>query len=877
MLKRHFAMLTAGTVLLGAGFCQAKVINALNCSYSAVSNAIAQASPGDTVQLPAGYAVWTNSETPITGITLAGTIINGTNFTTIGDNFPSTAMSFNRFFVVRPTNTALTRITGITFQDAGNAVHNYRGKMEFDSRANLPGTSWRLDHCNFVNLNGDNVFVHGFANSVIDHCTFVLQGIGVEQYGITLTDPFGDVSYATPPYYGTNVSPCSPLYIEDCIFTNIVPSSSSSAAYDAVGGARSVFRHNIVLNNFWVNHGNDTSARYRSCRSFEIYNNTFADSQGFVGAMDFRGGTGVIFSNTATGYTFFDTAENYRSVEYNYWGEAGGTDSWDSNSPTVFLTATNSGVSGGVLAIGPIGQGTVTVAGAQWVANQWAGYMFQDPKAGCYWYNGSPPQYLTNGQENAWLIQGNSANQLFFTAGKDYVLLVTNGDVFNIYYCGAALDQVGRGSGDLIQDLTVYTSSTSTTYTFNTVNGFGSSYVNNRIWPHQISEPLYAWGNTLNGNPAKFGSGYTSIVEGRDYTNNIVKPGYTPMTYPHPLVTGTNNTSGFAGSTPPGTYPLTVSGGAGSGNYAAGTVVNISALRVGGEAFANWSGDTNYLANPAIATTVLIMPANIVNLIATYTATNTLPQTGSTTGITDGLVAQWPLAGDVNDHFGLNNGVAYGSPFYLTGPAGTANSAILLNGSSQYVLTTGLGTFGNTCASGFTMTAWVQSSYTSSYEAIFGSQGMSGMAVSLYLNFAGSGVGAGKIEGVVRDGVNSLHTCDVQSNSGITDGNWHFIAWVDNPAANSGTIYVDGVPLNTVMPQSAAVATTGLANSMGLGIRSGLNDGLFNGALADCRIYSRTLSATEIGTLFSNGAATTANPTGVMPPTDLQAHPPGGQ
>src|ERR1039457_6873100 len=198
--------------------------------------------------------------------------------------------------------------------------------------------------------------------------------------------------------------------------------------------------------------------------------------------------------------------------------------------------------------------------------------------------------------------------------------------------------------------------------------------------------------------------------------------------------------------------------------------------------------------------------------------------------------------------------MAYGSPAYVPGPIGAANSAISLDGASQYVLTTTLGDFGANCASGFTLTAWVQSSYTSGYEAVFGSQGASGMAVSLYLNFAG-GVGAGMIEGLVRDSRNSVHTCDVPSNSGITDGNWHFIAWVDNPAANSGTIYVDGVALNTVMPSSAAGSTTDLPTPLGLGIRAGINDGLFNGALAGCRIYSRTLSAGEISTLYANGAA----------------------
>ncbi|NIT60106.1 MAG: hypothetical protein GWN00_28990 [Aliifodinibius sp.] len=60
----------------------------------------------------------------------------------------------------------------------------------------------------------------------------------------------------------------------------------------------------------------------------------------------------------------------------------------------------------------------------------------------------------------------------------------------------------------------------------------------------QESEPLYAWGNTLNGNPVhieEFGlcgrETEHHLVEGRDYYNGVPKPGYTPYVYPHPLAT----------------------------------------------------------------------------------------------------------------------------------------------------------------------------------------------------------------------------------------------------------------------------------------------------------------------------------------------------
>ena len=64
-------------------------------------------------------------------------------------------------------------------------------------------------------------------------------------------------------------------------------------------------------------------------------------------------------------------------------------------------------------------------------------------------------------------------------------------------------------------------------------------------WPHQASEPMYFWNNTLNYNynPTAVGgmgySAYPDIAAGRDFFNSPM-PGYTPFTYPNPLTLTTN-------------------------------------------------------------------------------------------------------------------------------------------------------------------------------------------------------------------------------------------------------------------------------------------------------------------------------------------------
>jgi hypothetical protein len=103
----------------------------------------------------------------------------------------------------------------------------------------------------------------------------------------------------------------------------------------------------------------------------------------------------------------------------------------------------------------------------------------------------------------------------------------TNGDNFTLTKVYPQLDQLGMGSGDLIQDIIVGTN----TYTYNTA--FGTNYATQQIWPREISEPLHYWANTLNGNSVSVQSGYPNVIDGRDLTNSVFS--YTTMVYPHPL------------------------------------------------------------------------------------------------------------------------------------------------------------------------------------------------------------------------------------------------------------------------------------------------------------------------------------------------------
>ena len=74
-----------------------------------------------------------------------------------------------------------------------------------------------------------------------------------------------------------------------------------------------------------------------------------------------------------------------------------------------------------------------------------------------------------------------------------------NGDGYEIYKLVAALDQPGRGKGDLLAD---------------------QDPIATGSWPHQALEPVYAWGNTYNNSQQlDVASGYPTIQENRDYYN----------------------------------------------------------------------------------------------------------------------------------------------------------------------------------------------------------------------------------------------------------------------------------------------------------------------------------------------------------------------
>jgi hypothetical protein len=435
----------------------------------------------------------------------------------------------------------LSEICNIQFHGGvTNTSVNYWGTIAVYGTA---GSSWRIDHNIFNVLYAKNICTYGNSFSVIDHNTFYEIGISIEDNGYIPNDPEGDASWSSPPTYGLNSS--NVLYVENNYFTNTTTYLGSVGATDGEGGGRIVFRYNTVMNDCFNNHGTESGGRLRSERSFEIYGNTFTCPSTatamypIYAACMIRGGSGVIFSNTVSGYDALAAIRNFRYTcsYYGEWAPFAGADGlslYDSNDPTLYLTGTNSS---------PNGSYYLQANRANWTPNQWYGYSVLDTNSGVF-------SLVTSNTANTiyYIGTGSSASIVPCT-----VLTFNYNDVFQIRRVYAALDQPGRGSGDLFQDEGV-SQVTGILVTINTALGIAA-------WPREALDGIYSWGNTVAVNGASADgtlfSLYPTIQVGRDLFNDTPKPGYTPYTYPHPLtfasVVGTNSLPTGTNGSPPGT------------------------------------------------------------------------------------------------------------------------------------------------------------------------------------------------------------------------------------------------------------------------------------------------------------------------------------
>ena len=453
-----------------------RLVKAPSCSQADVQKAIDVAADGDVVVVPPGEVTWRTAVLiSEKGITLQGA---GPDRTVIIDEVPAEVRQ-NSLIRVESKEGKPLRITGFTFRGG-------RTKMKWNGVIAITGTckNWRVDHIKFEKLRTSGIRTFGHTYGVIDHCTFLLdgtQGVVVFHNGWNGAS-YGDGSWADDLYLGTEKA----VYIEDNRFVFTRPMQT----VDSMGGGRFVFRHNTVLNGVAGNHGTESSGRNRSCRSYEIYANTFKTESAWWTAIFLRGGTGVIYDNVFEGYRAGIIVKNFRDFHaFKPWGAADGTSPYDKNDGVTYESGEHTGQNG---------QRLLQCDGKNWKPNQWVGYSLHNKT------KGKSSTIVANTADTISTLADSYGPPLTWDKGDKFVIL-------RAYPC---IDQVGRGKGVLLSNWDPPLP---------------------RRWPEQAAEPLYEWNNTLNGGDADIVSGSPHVREGRDFYNDKPMPGYKPYPYPHPL------------------------------------------------------------------------------------------------------------------------------------------------------------------------------------------------------------------------------------------------------------------------------------------------------------------------------------------------------
>ncbi len=162
------------------------------------------------------------------------------------------------------------------------------------------------------------------------------------------------------------------------------------------------------------------------------------------------------------------------------------------------------------------------------------------------------------------------------------------------------------------------------------------------------------------------------------------------------------------------------------------------------------------------------------------------------------------------------------------------NYALSFDGVDDYVNTTYSSTQN---LNSFTIEAWVKTT-TTSYSRIVTKPAGGGQNYSLML-------WAGGYPHIRFDGNGGQF---VQGNTSVNDGQWHHLAGVHNTVANTITIYVDGVAVNTSNVNGDPVTSS---EPLFIGKFSNTYNDYFNGEIDEVRLWNIPRSASEISSSYN--------------------------
>ena len=293
---------------------------------STVQAAVDAAAPGAVVCVPAGNVTWSGTLTfPANkDLTVAGAGI-GQTVVACG-NTPCWAMS----------NSSNQRLTGFEFNWAtssdvflgvrGDVTNGKRFRIDHN-RFNAPNTTWSI-----IDISGDGP-VAKHPTGLIDSNVFI--NFSIHFNGTNFSLPDGNtqhVLWSQPTTLGdfTDV-----IYVEDNSFTSTHVSGFQNFA-DGNYGSRWVWRFNTHNGHGTGLEVHSVQGGNRAVRRWEVYGNSWTkNSESFYPVAFIRGGSGVVFDNTAsTQYGSTLLLDNVRSMgdPGDGVGVCDGTSNWDQNT-----------------------------------------------------------------------------------------------------------------------------------------------------------------------------------------------------------------------------------------------------------------------------------------------------------------------------------------------------------------------------------------------------------------------------------------------------------------------------------------------------------------------------------------------------------------
>jgi hypothetical protein len=332
-------MLLAASGLVAAGSlpeaAYAETRTAADLTPEAVGKAIDAAKDGDTVQLPAGTAIWskrgwhTGHSPKMKAVTIQGAGIDKTVITL------DKSRSGNSCFELEGVEGKPFRVTGIAFEGS-----LYPRDGSWGPLMSVRGTckNFRIDHCTFKNSDC-MLSIQGDTCGLVDHCSFVGQiSHGGNVQPVDFSGP-GGANYRKPLTLGT----AEATYFED----NEVYIAPTAGANGKRSGnnpwiapnncARIVVRHNKIVNAELEIYGPGRNGQY-GCQQCEVYDNQFSlDDHTSQIIIEIAAGVGMVFNNTVIGTSYSPRViglKNHRTfyvMRGSPFGKADGTNPLDGN------------------------------------------------------------------------------------------------------------------------------------------------------------------------------------------------------------------------------------------------------------------------------------------------------------------------------------------------------------------------------------------------------------------------------------------------------------------------------------------------------------------------------------------------------------------